>query len=340
MATKEQYNHLISNIEKKYEILESYNLETLVREKELGSQLSFIDAKTTIIKTIELFKRAKNIQFTEVPYNLLNNFHNQLTEAISRFSSFVEFNPNQNNPVNQRNTLIQQLESQFDNFYQHTLPILTTGLILGNDLSLQQAKLDSLINDLSKQKEQIEKESKAYLKELEETLNNAEAAAAQVGVSKHSTVFKTESDKHEEEAIKWLKWTIGLLVAIALMAIVILYIIPNSSSEPREIVQFTITKLVLLSTLFYGLSICSKNYKAHKHNSLLNQHRQNALTTFETFSKAASTDQQTKNAVLLEATHTIFSNQQTGYLHFEKDSDSSNKIVEIIKSVSDRHENS
>jgi len=64
----------------------------------------------------------------------------------------------------------------------------------------------------------------------------------------------------------------------------------------------------------------------------LNKHRQNALNTFETFSKAAGTDTQTKNAVLLEATHAIFSNQQTGYLNQDGESDSPNRIIEIIKS--------
>ena len=340
MATQEQYKQLIANIEKQYEQLKNFNIEGIVREKELGSQLSFIEAKPTIIKTIELFEKAKKVQFTEVPYNLLNNFHNQINTAISTFNSFIQFNPNQNNPVNQRNALIQQLENQFDGFYQQTLPIMTTGLLFGNDLSIQQAKLDDSIEDIKIQKKRTDEESKEYLKELKETLSNAEAAAAQVGISKHSTVFKNEADKHETEAKKWLNWTIVLLFTIAVVSIVVLFLIPNSSSETREIVQFTFTKLVLLSTLFYGPSICSKNYKAHKHNSLLNQHRQNALTTFETFSKAASSDPQTKNAVLLEATHTIFSNQQTGYLNFDKDSDSANRIVEIIKSVTDKHESS
>ena len=64
---------------------------------------------------------------------------------------------------------------------------------------------------------------------------------------------------------------------------------------------------------------------------MVNKHRQNALTTFETFSNASGSDTQTKNAVLIEATHTIFSNQQTGYMTADKDQESSSKIIEIIK---------
>jgi anti-sigma28 factor (negative regulator of flagellin synthesis) len=105
-----------------------------------------------------------------------------------------------------------------------------------------------------------------------------------------------------------------------------------------KIVQFTITKIVVLSALFYGLSITNRNYKAHKHNGIMNKHRQNALSTFEIFSKAASADDQTKNAILLETTHSIFSNQQTAYLKSEGNSDSSNKIIEIIKSATKKGE--
>jgi hypothetical protein len=52
--------------------------------------------------------------------------------------------------------------------------------------------------------------------------------------------------------------------------------------------------------------------------------------------KAPGYEIQTKNAVLLEATRTIFSNQQTGYLNNDNEPDSPNKIIEIFKSSTDR----
>jgi len=333
MATQEQYQELISAIETNYTTLENISLESLIREKDLGNQLNFIKAQPTIIKIIDLFKKAKNVDLSEVPFKLLNQFHSALTETLEKFGEFVNFDPAQGNPVQQRDALINDLENRYDNIHKRVLDILTIGLLYSNDFSMQQAKLDNLIKDFENKKKEDDKKSKNYLGELEQTLSNAKAAAAQVGVSQHSTVFKTESDDHKKEAKKWLKWTIGILIGITLVSILALIFIPNEEANTREIIQYTLTKLVILSTMFYALSICSRNYKAHKHNSLLNQHRQNALTTFETFSKAAGPDDQTKNAVLLEATHTIFSNQQTGYLSSDKETDSSNKIIEIIKSV-------
>lgn len=338
MATKQQYEQLIEQINSNYEKLTEFQIEDLVRENELGSQLSFKDAESTIIKTIDLFNRAKTVNYEDVPYNLLNNFNKQLNAANERFESFKSFNPNQNNPVNQRDNLITQLDNQYDGYYQHTLPILTVGLLGGNDLSVQQAKIDQLISDLDKKTKETEKKGEEYLTQLDETLKSAEEAAAKVGVSRHSQIFNTESTEHEKQSKIWLKWTVGVLIAIVVAAIIFIFVFPDTASSSAEIIQFSITKVIVLSAMFYGLSICNRNYKAHKHNATLNKHRQNALSTFETFAKAAGTDTQIKNAVLIEATHTIFSNQQTGYLNSEKDNESSNKIVEIIKNVATNKE--
>ncbi len=331
MATKEQYDQLIKQIQEKLEEIENLEIDSIVREKELGSQLSFVDAKPTIIKIIVLFKRTKNVNFFEIPYNLLNNFFNMLNDATTRFNQFKDFNPNQNNPVNQRNALIQQLENQYDSYYQHTYPILISGLLTSKDLDIQQAKIETALKEIEKIEGETKKKSEEIVGELTETLRNAEAAAAKVGVSKHSSIFKTEADEHEAQAKFWIKWLIAILSTTAIVAFIFLLFFPSDSEKTSRIVQYTVTKLIILSTLFYGVTICNRNYKAHKHNALLNKHRQNALTTFETFSRAAGPDEQTKNAVLLEATHTIFSNQPTGYITSDSDSESPNKIVEIIK---------
>jgi hypothetical protein len=278
------------------------------------------------------------VSFEEVPYNLLTNFNNQLEAANERFINFKSFNPNQNNPVNQRDSLIAQLNNQYSGYYQDSLPLLTIGILSGNDLSVQQAIIDKLISELDKKTKETEKKGEEYLTQLDETLKSAEEAAAKVGVSRHSQVFNNESSEHQEQSKTWLKWTVGVLIAIVIAAVIFIFVFPDTTSSSAEIIQFSITKVIVLSAMFYGLSICNRNYKANKHNATLNKHRQNALSTFETFAKAAGTDTQTKNAVLIEATHTIFSNQQTGYLNSEKDSESSNKIVEIIKNVATNKE--
>jgi hypothetical protein len=88
--------------------------------------------------------------------------------------------------------------------------------------------------------------------------------------------------------------------------------------------------------LLIFLSFCIKNFRANKHNEVLNKHKQNALSTFETFVKTAGEDKSIKNAILLETTHSIFSSQNTGYTSSEKDIES-NKIIEIIKNITEHN---
>lgn len=53
--------------------------------------------------------------------------------------------------------------------------------------------------------------------------------------------------------------------------------------------------------------------------------------TFDVFVKAASADDQTKNAVLLQATQCIFSPQSAGCLASEKEPEGSSQLVELVR---------
>ncbi len=331
MSTLEQQKELSEQIKNKLHQFLTISIDDLTRETQLGQQLSFKKGEQLFIKLIDLFKKVNSVELYEIPYNMLYGFYGQLDHAVSIFDQIKNFNPATNNPVGQRDSLINQLETQYDSYYSTAIPILTTGLLNTNDLSLERAKLNDAIVELEKEKVKTKKESEKYLDEIKDVLNKARQAAVEVGVAQHNMIFKAEADEHKKLSESWLKWTISVLVAITLVGIGLLFVTPSDEAT-HFLIHFTITKVVILTVMFYALAICTRNYKAHKHNSILNKHRQNALNTFETFSKAAGTDLQTKNAVLLEATHTIFSNQKTGYLNADGDSDSPNKIVEIIKS--------
>lgn len=336
MATKEQFETVLTELNERFETILSYKIEGLTREEELGTQFSFKESEEYFVKIIDLFKRVKEVNLQEVPFNLLNSFNGQLNQAITYFEQAKTFNPAVNNAVNTRNAIITNIQNNYDNYYTHSIPILSIGLLNSNDLSVERSKMNQLIADLENEKRASKEESENKLAELNSIIENAKSFATKAGISKHSSVFKTESDFHETESKKWLGYTTKILIAIIIVAIGLAFL-GLYFTENTQLIQFTITKVVILSTLFYGLALTNRNYKAHKHNEILNKHRQNALTTFETFSNAAS-DEQTKNAILLETTHSIFSNQQTGYLKKDGDGESNNKIIEIIKSATTKGE--
>lgn len=334
MANQAQYDQVLTSIKDGLIKISNYEIGKIIREKELGSEFSFKEAESTILNVLSLFKRVHPEELNQIPFNILNTFNGQLANAIARLEEMVNFNPKQGNPVAQRNQLIQNIENHYEGYFQHTIPVITTQMLNGNDLSIQQAKYNQIIEELEKKKNEESKKSQEFLNEMERTLKSAQDAAAKSGVAKYSALFKEESSNHKSEASFWLICTIAVIAAIVLASVILIAFFPDKTKDTGEIVQYTVSKIIILSALFYGLSLCNKNFKAHKHNEVVNKHRQNALATFETFSNAAGSDIQTKNAVLIEATKTIFSNQQTGYLTSGSESESSNKIVEIIKGVS------
>jgi hypothetical protein len=335
MATTEEYKAMTEELKTKLQQLLTIDLISLTREAELGYQLSFKKGEPIFIKIIDLFRRANSVDLFDLPHNALVSFRDQLNHALSIFDQIKSFDPNTSNPASVRDSLVNQLEQQYDTYYAICLPILTAGLLKSNDLAVERAKLSEMLGEISKEKETAKTESTKALEEIQEVLEKARQASVEVGVAQHYLIFKEEANEHKTLSDLWLKRTVNVLIAIGFLGLALLFV-PPLGEGTHYLIQFTITKVVLLSVLFYGLAICTRNYKAHKHNSILNKHRQNALNTFETFAKAAGNDLQTKNAVLIEATHTIFSNQQTGYLNNDNESDSSNKIIEIFKNASDK----
>jgi hypothetical protein len=173
--------------------------------------------------------------------------------------------------------------------------------------------------------------------ELRTSIERAKRAAEINAISSFSSYFNGESLSHKRAAWGWLAVTGLLFAGVAGAAYWLWYEFGQSLTNPNALtpiqsVQLAITKVVILSTLFTAAIACSRIYRAHRHNYVVNQHRRNALRTFQAFVEAPGADAQTKNAVLLEATKCIFSQQPTGYISSEQDSQPS-QILEIVRQL-------
>lgn len=133
----------------------------------------------------------------------------------------------------------------------------------------------------------------------------------------------------------WARRILWLSIVIVAYSLVSFWYCPIQLEEPYlyHFLQAALPRFTGLVVLFYGLTICSRNYRAQAHNYIINKNKQNALSTFETFVNASS-NEEIRNAVLLQTTKAIFSNPQSGYLKEDGSSDDSAHIIEIIKDVS------
>jgi hypothetical protein len=98
-------------------------------------------------------------------------------------------------------------------------------------------------------------------------------------------------------------------LVVALFIHKIPYFIPQNTYEA---VQLSISKSLIFAVIAYLLILCGRNFLSHKHNAIVNKHRQNALLTFKALVDAAGSEQN-RDIVLTHAASCIFSPQETGY---------------------------
>ena len=103
--------------------------------------------------------------------------------------------------------------------------------------------------------------------------------------------------------------------------------------DPGAAIQVAVAKLVLFSFVYYVLVWLVRMYRAAAHNEVVNRHRFRAMRSFEKF-VAATKDEQTKQAVLLRATESIFVHQSSGLTPELGRETGASQWLEIVRGVS------
>ncbi len=310
-----------------------YEYESKIEElykTDLGSQYNFLSCIDLFKYIFDLAHRIENLDFSKLPLSYSSAIEEALENVLSTLAEIrsLKLENISNNLKGNHQQKISELNNRYQSLIEAIVPAYNINSLFSDITNPIHEKAKMLFEDIQGNSTDIQKAKDDIFKVLEDI----QSAAAKGGASKYSTIFHEQYQKHEESAKYWL-WGMGAALGAIIGTGVLLWIFDNPvSQDVSSIVHFAFIRIVLLTVLFYSLNVCSKNYKSHKHNSIVNKHRANALNTFRVFVDAAKDDEDTKNAVLLEATRTIFSSQQTAYLNNENEAESPIKIIELIKS--------
>ena len=250
-------------------------------------------------------------------YNSLKELSDKANQALSDFESISNFSIQQypNNTINSRDSLVNKVRDQYDNYYATITPHIAYIQKKGVDFRALEQQARDAIKDIEATRQQQHEMQRKMQTEAEEILETIRRAAAEAGVSQHAIYFKDEASSHSKIAKVWLGATI--LIGMIGLAFALYSINFYSKAETvlsiNQSIQLAVAKIVAFSILYYCLIWASRNYRAHRHNYVVNKHRQNALSTFQAFVNATE-DDTTKNAVLIRSTEAIFSPGITGYL--------------------------
>ena len=331
----EQERSARQELEASLKALASFTPDSLVRTEQLGTALDFSQGTDVFARTLGLFRSLQESSIDNVPYDTLSKLTQYANEAAKTFKHIQSFDPSgQNNPASVRDNLIQQVATQYQALFPHISPVIAFSVRRGTDFDRLEREARGSVEELNRMKREMDSKAASIVAEAQATLEQVRRAAAEVGVAQHAVHFKQEATDHLSRSKHWLWATVVLAAATLTFAGWAVYYYANKAVDmtATQSVQLALSKVIVFSLLYFGIVWSARMYRSQWHNYVVNKHRQNALSTFETFVKAAS-DDQTKNAVLIQATQCIFSQQATGFVTHESDAAPSPQILEIVRGV-------
>lgn len=311
--------------------------EALVRREELGTTMSFAIGVPYFERTLKLFQDLHDCQLDNAPFTVLNELLTEANQALAEFMQVQTFSPQSqpDNTINARDTLINTIRDRYDHYYQLISPHIAYAIRKGTDFDALEKNAREITKEINGIRGEMLDAKADFEGEAEKILGSMRRAAAQVGISQHNIHFSEEADRQEAASTKWLGATIGFALLALVLAIYSIWYYSTRDASPALglALQLAVAKILAFSVLSFGFVWSAKIYRAHRHNFVVNRHRQNALSTFEAFVNAAQGDEETKNAVLLRATEAIFSPSASGYADQGKEGQFTPQIIEVLRTA-------
>lgn len=319
-------NSLLDETKDSLQRIQNFDTNALSRREELGRSFNFEDAVPHVKRVIALFSRIPTDILDQFPDQQLNAVKQQADIYYNLLKSILEFDPAEPDAAIKRKQLITQADEKFQQIFTSIHPFISYavartadfGAIADEGRATVQAvsdKVDALLNEIAQKGD-----------EADRVLQEVRNAAAERGVSQEAFHFSNAADEHAKLAEKWEKTTKrwAILLGLFAFASVFFHRIPwLAPTNTLETAQYVVSKILIFGVIAYMLGLSAKNYLSHKHNEIVNRHRQNSLMTYQSISNAAS-EEHGRDIILQHAAAAIYQLHDTGYV---KSTSSSNNTT-------------
>lgn len=301
----------IEDIQKKIEEVLSYDVKDLLRE---GRDVDFLEAKKEAEGIKKLYGALGIGHLENIPQSNLDAIYKQVSNTVVIFQKARDFKI-EGDVTGQRAQIISEIKTHYTEIFKNLSGVFSIGLALGIGRDENAAQEIEII----KQKIALEVSAiNNLVNQANEAVSGIKSAAAEGGITPQSIHFANESTTHNMAANWWLCST-GVVTFILVMFLALTPFLtewfdafkldPNNAYKSINIIT---SKTLIFAALAYALFLSVKNYSAHRHNSVVNKHRQNALLTYQAI-VAATDDPKHKDVVLNHAASCIFAPQDSGY---------------------------
>jgi hypothetical protein len=305
----------VEETRKSLERVQHFDTALLPQVDQLGAQLNFQEAVAPAQRIIGLFAQFPAQYIGDLPDNQIDVLRTNADSFYSVLTEIMNFDTKQNDVFGRRTTMIDSLRGQYHNFFTSLHPLISYGASRLRDYSALEKDARAAMQAATDRADAIAAELEEHRAAAERILEDVRKTAAEQGVSQQALYFKDESKEHNDEANQWRRYTIGLSIALGVYAFLSIFLhkIPwLTPTNTYEAVQLGLSKVLIFAVMAYMLFLSARNFLSHKHNAIVNRHRQNALLTFKALVDAAGQEEK-RDIVLTYAAACIFAPQETGY---------------------------
>jgi hypothetical protein len=321
----------VTRIRAASEEIQAVPIEQLVANAAKWGVYTFDKAKGDLELIFSLSTHLRTLPIEIIPDHLAEQIAVVAERTRDTLKTLAAFDPRQGNP----NEMVEQLSAQVAAGAQELLVQTQSWIPF---LAYQRGDVQRNIEQMRRAVDEargVLDGSRTYFettkREIDGIVVAAREASASAGVGVFTADFSAQATKLETAAKGWLQTTAGFGIATLLVAFFSAFFGLDANASNAHVLQYMTSKLVLLLVLLTATVWCGRLYKASMHQAAGNHHRANALKTFQAFIKAAS-DDQTRDAVLMETTRSIFAITPSGYLESSEPAvDTGTKVLEIFK---------
>lgn len=317
--------------------VQDYDIKGLVRERELGSKYALREVVEPLEKVQGLFSLLQPSHLSYFPEQQQNVIRDQAKAFFNFLEQCASFDIEgaQPTPTEAKQTLVSKAEGLYQSYFNTLFPFISFATARSQDFARLEQEARAASQSIKDESAALMEELQSQKKAGQSVLEEVRAVAAEQGVGNQAYHFKVQADHHREEAKDWLKYTIWAIIAVVGYSVASLFIhnIPGlDSSEPYRAAQLSVSKILIFGILIYGTLLCAKNYLSHRHNEIVNRHRQNALATFTALAEATS-DAASSDIVLSHAAACIFAPQDTGLTKHEAQTGEAVPNLQIVPRI-------
>lgn len=330
VGSEELYSEAVSSLER----IQTFDVDSLPRKSDLGTQLNFQEAVEPATLLVELFKRLTVAALEDFPDTFLKTVRDQANNSYNIFQEALNFSTDQQDPRGVRQAIIGKMVKAYQPAFSALHPLISYSLHRSADFQRLDTQARATLQSVEDRAARFGDTMEQYSDDAKRVLEEIRNVAAEEGVTQQAAHFRAESEDHDKKAEVWrqrvvkLAWMLGVFAVVSLFIHKLPILAPNTVYES---LQLAISKVLIFSVLAYMLFLSARNFLNHRHNAVVNKHRQNALMTHRALVEAA-VESGVREAIMVQAASCIFTPQPTGYAPAVGDYEapSPRSIVEIL----------